>query len=272
MRSLCESTCACGCQHAHEQRFLRHFQREDADYFAVEDGSVLGDVHGQRGFAHRGARGDDDQIAGLEAAGHLVELGVVGGESGDLLAAGVEFVERAEGVLDDRRNVGEALAETVLGELEDALLGAVDDLFGFVGVVDGFGDGQLRDVDEAAQQRFVTNDADVVLDAGPVGNAVDERREVRNAADCLDLLAAIELLGKGDHVNRAASLLQIAHAREDAAMGVEREVVGLKFGGLIVQHVVEQDRAEDGALGFKCSREAAFQIVFGGRHRRVRTG
>ncbi len=60
-------------EHAHEQRFLRHFQREDADHFAVEDGGVLGDVHGQRGFAHRGARGDDDEIAGLEAAGHLVE-------------------------------------------------------------------------------------------------------------------------------------------------------------------------------------------------------
>ena len=195
-------------QHAHEQRFLRHFQREDADHFAVEDGGVLGDVHGQRGFAHRGTRGDDDQVGGLKAAGHLVELGVVGGEAGDLLAAGVEFVERAEGVLDDRRDVDEALAEAVLGELEDALLGAVDDLFGFVGVVDGFGDGVLRDVDEAAQQRLVAHDADVVLDGGPVGNAVDERRQIGDSADGFDLFAAVEFLGERDHVDRAAGLLQ----------------------------------------------------------------
>ncbi len=142
--------------------------------------------------------------------------------------------------------------ETVLGELEDALLGAIDDLFGFVGVVDGLGDGELRDVDESAQQRLVAHDADVVLDAGAVGNAVDERRQVGDAADRFDLFAAIELLGERDHVNRAAGVLQIAHAGEDAAMRVEREVVGLEFGGLIVEQAVEQDRAEDGALGFQC--------------------
>ena len=85
-------------EHAHEQRFLRHFEREDADHLVVEDGGVFGDVHGERGFAHRGARGDDDEVGGLEAGGHLVELGVMGGEAGDLLAAGVERVERAEGV------------------------------------------------------------------------------------------------------------------------------------------------------------------------------
>ena len=131
----------------------------------------------------------------------------MGGEAGDLLAAGVERIERAEGVLDDGGDVSKALAETALGELEDALLGAVDDLFGFVGVLDGFGDGVLRDVDEATQLRLVAHDAHVVLDRGALGEAVDERREIGDAADGFDLLAAVELLGEGDHVNRAACVL-----------------------------------------------------------------
>ena len=162
-------------------------------------------------------------------------------------------------MLDDGGNVGEALAETVLGELEDALLGAVDDLFGFVGVVDGFGDGVLRDVDEAAQLRLVAHDADVVLDAGALGNAVDERRQIGDAADGFDLFAAVELLGEGDHVNRAAGVLQVAHAGEDAAMRVEREVVGLEYSGLVEEQTLHQDGAEDGALGVDAGGKTAFQ-------------
>ena len=105
-----------------------------------------------------------------------------------------------------------------------------------------------------------------------VGNSVDERRQVGDSADGLDLLAAVEFLGEGDHVDGAASVLQIAHAREDAAMRVEREVVGLEFGGLIEEQAVEQDGAEDGALGFDASGESAFETVIGGGHRRLSSG
>ena len=64
-------------------------------------GGVLGNVDGKRRFAHGGARGDDDQLALLQAAGHVVELGEVGGQAGDLAALLVEVVDGAEGVLDD---------------------------------------------------------------------------------------------------------------------------------------------------------------------------
>ena len=50
-------------------------------------------------------------------------------------------------------------------------------------------------------------------------------------------------------------------------MRVEREVVGLEFGGLVVEQAVEQDGAEDGALGVDAGGESAFQTVVGGRHR-----
>ncbi len=106
----------------------------------------------------------------------------------------------------------------------------------------------------------------------PLGYAVDERRQIGDAADRLDLFAAVEFLDQGDHVHRPASLLQIAHARINAAMGVEREVVGGEMlGGLIVERVIEQDCAQDGALRLHAHGQPAFQTVVGGRHRWVQS-
>jgi hypothetical protein len=89
---------------------------------------------------------------GCKSAGQLVEQRVVGRQPGNLLAARVEFLQRAERSSDDGRDIHESLLHAVFGELEDGLLGAAQDLFGFLGVLDGFGDGVLRDVDQAAQQ------------------------------------------------------------------------------------------------------------------------
>jgi hypothetical protein len=58
----------------------------DERALAIADGGVLGDVHGERGFAHRGAGRDDDEIGRLKAAGELVELRVMSAKAGDLLA------------------------------------------------------------------------------------------------------------------------------------------------------------------------------------------
>ena len=44
-------------------------------------------------------------------------------------------------------------------------------------------------------------------------------------------------------------------------MSIEGEVVGLERGGLIEDPVVEQDRAEDGALGFEAGGKSAFETV-----------
>ena len=76
----------------------RHFQREEADDRAVLGdramrpsvarrlvglGGVEGDVGGERGLAHRGAAGEDDQVGGVQAAELLVEIDEAGGDAGD---------------------------------------------------------------------------------------------------------------------------------------------------------------------------------------------
>ena len=140
-----------------------------------------------------------------------------------------QILQRAERTFDDGRDVQKALPNAVFGELEDGLLGPAQHLLGFVGVVDGFGNGVLGDVDQPAQQRLVAHDANVVLDARPLGHAVDERRQDRDAANRLHFLAAVEFLDQGDHVHRPAGLLQIAHAGVNAAVGISEKSSGVRF-------------------------------------------
>jgi hypothetical protein len=45
-----------------------HFQGEDCDWLAGIDGHMLGDIHGERGFAHRRTRGYDKHLALVHTA------------------------------------------------------------------------------------------------------------------------------------------------------------------------------------------------------------
>src|SRR5712692_8006121 len=54
-----------------------------------------------------------------------------------------------------------------------------------------------------------------------------------------------EFLLQSDDVNGATSSLQVNHAHKDATMGVEQEVVGPKFGSLLVEAEVEQGGPKD---------------------------
>src|SRR5258705_9992812 len=68
--------------------FGRHFEREERDDAAVDRGDmavrldlaapgagdVVGDVGGERGFAHAGTAGEDDQVGRLQSAHLAVEV------------------------------------------------------------------------------------------------------------------------------------------------------------------------------------------------------
>ncbi len=74
----------------------RHFEREEADdaavdgdgmavglYFAAPGaGDVVADIGGERGLAHAGTAGDDDQVGRLQAPHHAVEIVEPGGDAG----------------------------------------------------------------------------------------------------------------------------------------------------------------------------------------------
>ena len=51
----------------------RHFQGEDGDGHVVVDRRIAGDVERERRLTHGRAGGQDDQVGGLPAHGHLVD-------------------------------------------------------------------------------------------------------------------------------------------------------------------------------------------------------
>ena len=83
MRTLCCIDPPERSHHTHRQLLAAHFHAEDRHRHLLPDGHILGDVHGERGLAHRRAAGDDDQVAGLQAGGHVVQIGEAGGDAGD---------------------------------------------------------------------------------------------------------------------------------------------------------------------------------------------
>ncbi len=251
-------------QHAAQQRLLAHLQAEDGHNGAVVDGRILGDVDGQGGLAHRGAGGDDDQLALLQAAGHAVEFGEVGGQAGNLAALLVQIVDIPEGVLDDLVERLKAVGEALLADLHQLRFGGAEDFKRGFALVGGAGDGHGADAHQLAQQALVLDDADVLLDDRAARQTLSERGQISYAADGLDLLVAGQLVGQGDDVDGALHVHQLRHAQEDAAMRVQGEVVGCQlFGGLGVGGIVQQDGAQDGLFGVDVRGQSGFQSEIG---------
>ena len=98
---------------------------------------ILRDVDGPRGFAHGGARGNDDELGLLQAAGHAVEVVEVRGQAGDFALQLPDRIDGAEVLFDDGRDVGEAAGDAALGDFEQRAFGSVEDLQRLFALVGG---------------------------------------------------------------------------------------------------------------------------------------
>ena len=105
-----------GGEQAQRERALGHLEREDRDLLAVIDRRVARDVERQGRLAHAGPRGEDDELARLQAAGHLVEVLEARRHAGQLA-----------GALHQRLDVVERVVHLVVQAAEgDLALGAAD--------------------------------------------------------------------------------------------------------------------------------------------------
>ena len=172
-----------GAEQAQQQGLARHFQGKHAHNFLIGDGGILGDVHREGGFAHGGPGRDDDEIRALQAAGHFIQIGVVRSQSGNPLSALQERVNGTEGLLYDLLHSHEAASNALLRKLENGGFGIIQNFFGRVGLIAGARNSGIRGMDESAQQRFIADNLDVVLNAGPIGDAIDQPRNVTDIAD-----------------------------------------------------------------------------------------
>ncbi len=118
----------------------------------------------------------------------------------------------------------------------------------------------LRGVDQAAQQRFFLHDARVVLDVGDVRHAVHQLRDVGRAADGFQFAAALQLLGERHQVDGLLRFAESDHLLVDAPVMIVEEILGLELlDGGVEGVVVEQDRAQDAALGLDVLGQGTFE-------------
>src|SRR3954468_18656122 len=73
----------------------------------------------RKALPHGGPRGEDDQVAGLEAAGDGVQVVESGGGAGDRLALAGELGELGRLAVEHELDRAEVLAAVLVGDLED---------------------------------------------------------------------------------------------------------------------------------------------------------
>ena len=114
----------------------------------------------------------------------------------------------------------ELARDALLREVEDDLLGAVDELDRLAGAVEAEPRDVVAGADQPAQRRHLADDARVV---GGVRRGRDERRELVDAllpADVASSVAgAVELVDDGDRVDRLALRVEREDRLVDRARG-----------------------------------------------------
>src|SRR5258706_8938266 len=180
----------------------------------------------------------------------------------------MQLLDRVETVLRQVAQREESIADLVVGDREDRVLGLIEDDVGVLFPVVRGREDLVRREDQVAERRLLFDDPRVVLDVGRSRHAVHERRDVGRAADLVELARTAQLLFQRDEIDGVAPLGELHHLVEDAPVGVAKEVRRVDHLGREVERVVvEENRAEHGSLGF----EIVWQRTFcdgGVRHRR----
>ena len=245
-------------EEAQDELLLAHLEAEDADALALADGGVLGDVEREARLADRRPRGEDDEVALLEARRERVEVGEAGPDAADLAAVGVQVVEPVVGVVEERLERAEPGVDPLLADREQLRLGAVDRLLDLGRVLVADPGDPARGADEVAQDRLALDDPGVLRDVDGGRRLVRQARQVGAAADRLELVLALERLGDGDDVDRLAALEQLQRGRVDPPVRLPVEVGRPEeLGDLDDGVAVDEDGTEHRLLGLETLRRKA---------------
>ena len=169
---------------------LGHLEGEEGDRQPSLHRHVLGDVGDDRALAHRRPRGDDDQVAGLEAAGDRVDVAEAGGGAGQLELAGGELLQPVDLVVEDLREQAEVARLLFVGDVEEQLLGPLGELARFAVALVHPALDLLAGAEQPPQQRVLLDDLGVVLGVAGGRHLGGQLGDVVLAARLLDLRCA----------------------------------------------------------------------------------
>ncbi len=201
------------------------------DFAAPGLGDVVADIGGERGLAHAGTAGEDDQVGRLQAAHHAVEVVEAGGDARQFAVALVGVRGHVDG---GGERLGEALEAAVVaagfGQFVKPALGVLD--LGGGRIVDrrveGDIDQVLADDDQRAADRQVIDGAAVVVGIDDGGGFGGEPRQVLAHRHAADIDIAVE---EGLQRHRRGDLAgadQVARQLIDLLMDRLEEMLGVR--------------------------------------------
>ena len=160
---------AAAAEHALGELLLAHFKGEDGAGKSLVGGDVLDEVHGEGGFAHGRAGGDDDHFAALQAIEHVVEL-----VEAALQAVLAAVFDHLENFVQDLFHGLDGVTDFLVRDFEDFLFGTIEELVGLLVGGVGLAEDVVAGGDELAKQGLFANDLGVVGTVGGGGDAVED--------------------------------------------------------------------------------------------------
>ena len=247
-------------QQAQQQRFLGHFQAEDAHRQALPHRHVLRDIQRQRRFPHRRPRSNNNQLGRLQARSQIVELLVAGGDSGEAVALGEDAFQPWVAFLNQFLDADKSRADAVFRQLKNRGFRAVQQgVRVFLGFERGLLD-VMRGMNQVAQQRLFFDDARVMLHVRDARHPVHQLRQIGVPAGAFQLPGPAHVFGQRYQVDGVVRLVEIDHPLENSPVPVMEKILRTDFFNSRVDGlIVEQDGAEDGALGLQVVRQGPFE-------------
>src|SRR4029079_13087716 len=120
-------------------------------------------------------------------------------------------------------DAGESFRAPALVDLEDLVLGFVEELGGRRARLESLGDDGGGNFDQPAPKRLLTHDSRVVLDVGRGGNGVDEKADVILATARFQRACSLQLLRECQRVDYIATLRECDHRPKNPTVSLAIE-------------------------------------------------
>src|SRR4029077_18632613 len=112
----------------------------------------------------------------------------------------------------------EAALDSFFRKTEQRLFCPMENLLSRIGLVKALGHDLVRAVHHLPEQRFLTNDFDVVFDVDQVRNTFEEICQIRTPACAFELRSTHELFLDRDQIDGARSFNELDHLSENDAV------------------------------------------------------
>ena len=234
---------------------VRHLEREDGHRGVVVDRHVLGHGEDEGGLTHGGAGGDDNQVGVLPPRGDFVDVVESGLQTAQTVGTVGCHLYLFDGFAHDGGNLHHILFQVALRNLEEFPLGLLHEVVDVVGFVECLVQDFARKLDQLAGQVFLGHDACMILDVCRRGHPAGQLRDAQGTAYLVEFAVETQLLGDGEHVDRALLGTQLGNGAVNGLVVGVVEALGFQdvaHGGvgILLEHEGSQHGLfELGVLG-----------------------